>query len=134
MRDVRFQRDPAVPVPWPAPLGVVRPRSVELLFHAPTPPDRLLVRAFAKVDEERREPESDPVAVYECSRFSDPGCAISPVSGGSTRVSGVPTDLLRPGYIVVFGTWAVPPPLQADLPDSPADLTASWLFRVDVRA
>jgi hypothetical protein len=127
-RATRLQKGPRLPVPWPATRHIGSPRSVILRFDARTPPDRVLVKAFSRVDPTSGEPTSDPAASYRCNRISDPRCSFERARSG-VRLLGLPSGLLTPGYLVVFCTWFVPPgqPPQR----GGADAAASWLFRVD---
>jgi hypothetical protein len=100
-----------------------------LLLHQSAPPDRVLARAFSAVDPASREPASDPVATYQCSRFAEPKCAFE-LARSDVRLVGLPTAVLAPGYLVVFCTWSVPPERQVDA--GGAEVAASWLFRIDL--
>lgn len=97
-----------------------------LVFETDRPPDELLVRAFAIVDDSTGEPVGDAIASYMCRRSGDPRCALEETPGGVT-FSGIPSQLLEPGFVVIFASWVGNDDRQSE--PTPVRMTSSWLVR-----
>lgn len=128
------EQAPREPVPWPTwepAIDVIFANASALVLALGTPiaPDSVTIRAYAKVVPASGTPIGDPIATFECHRFTRPKCAFTktnPVLG--LEVRGIDLGMLAGSYISVFASWHVPVALQ-ERATSPAEASASWLFR-----
>jgi hypothetical protein len=126
-RDVADATRPRVPVPWPSRSASGRANAISLEFGSSISPDYVVVQTFAKPAGADRVPGESPVTTFECSRFAAPRCVPSKIKS-RLRVR-LDLDVLSGGYITAFGAWHVPAALRRTGSDSPAQVSASWLFR-----
>jgi hypothetical protein len=128
------EQRPQEPVPWPKwepAIDVIfaRASALVLALGSPVAPDSLTIRAYAKVVPASGTPIGDPLASFECHRFTGPKCAFTKTNTVlGVEVHGVGLGMLAGSYISVFASWHVPADLH-DRATSPQEASASWLFR-----
>ena len=126
-----WQQEPTLPVPWPKSSTVSGPQGLTLKLDTEAPPAWVSAKAFTDIDHQTGEPSAEPDVSFECSRFTQPKCSYAETND-TIRVRGLNTRLLHPGYLAVFCSWSVPPDLRHKGPDSPSQVSASWLFRSEI--
>ncbi|HEY5013625.1 MAG TPA: hypothetical protein VIK61_13110 [Acidimicrobiia bacterium] len=128
------EQRPREPVPWPTwepAIDVIFAKASALVLALGTPiaPDSVTIRAYARVVPASGTPIGDPLATFECHRFTGPKCAFTKTNSVlGVEVRGVDLGMLAGSYITAFASWHVPAALQ-DRASSPAEASASWLFR-----
>ena len=125
---------PREPVPWPTyERGVdaifAHPSALGLALGTTIAPESVTIRTYARVAAASGTPIGDPIATFECQRFTGPKCVFTPTNpllGLEAR--GLDLGLLAGSYISVFASWHLPAVFH-DRATSPPEASASWLFR-----
>ena len=112
---------------WPEPLTIVDPDTATVAINTTALPDWVVIKTYATVAGQWRNPDARPIEEIDCMRFTKPKCNFTATDSG-LRIHYDPRRVFAGSYIVVFCIWHVPLDDQRPGSLTPDEVVASWLF------